>query len=84
MHSIVSYFIEANIYVVSLYFIYKVILQSSTNFKVGRPFLLSGILLSLLLPLLSFSEMVVASSQLDFSAVMAEIAISSDKTTLSY
>ncbi|MFT6948357.1 MAG: TonB family protein [Vicingaceae bacterium] len=84
MHSIVSYFIEVNIYLVSLYFIYKVILQSSTNFKVGRPFLLSGILLSLLLPLLSFSEIVVTSSQLDFSAVMAEIAISSDKTTLSY
>jgi TonB family protein len=55
MNNLLSYFIEANLYLVCFYLLYQILLVRDQHFRFNRGFLLGGILLSLVLPLLSFS-----------------------------
>lgn len=53
MNNLLTYFIEANLYLACFYLIYQILLVRDKHFRFNRAFLLSGILLSLGLPLLS-------------------------------
>lgn len=55
MNNFVNYFIEANLYLVCFYLLYQIILVRDKHFRFNRIFLLGGIFLSMMLPLLSFS-----------------------------
>ena len=62
MNNFLSYFIEANLYLVCFYLLYQILLVRDRNFRFNRAFLLGGIFLSLILPLLSFNVNQVATS----------------------
>ncbi len=53
MNSLLNYFIEANLYLISIYLMYELLLARDKHFQFNRAFVLSGIALSLLLPLVS-------------------------------
>ncbi|MCK5471430.1 MAG: hypothetical protein KAI99_23055, partial [Cyclobacteriaceae bacterium] len=55
MNSVLNYFIEANLYLVSFYLLYQLLLAKDKHFRFNRAFLLIGILLSITLPLLSIN-----------------------------
>lgn len=55
MNNLLSYFLEANLYLISFYLLYQTILANDKHFRFNRAFLLIGIFLSILLPMLSFS-----------------------------
>lgn len=55
MESLLPYFIQVNIYLISLYLIYVGFLRSVKNYKFSRPFLLIGIVSAFTLPFLEFS-----------------------------
>lgn len=54
MNNLLSYFIEANLYLACFYLLYQILLVKDQHFRFNRAFLLGGILLSLILPLLSY------------------------------
>jgi len=76
MESTVNYFIEANLYLASLYLIYKGFIQPARNYKIARPFLIVGIILSIGLPFLTLQTMNVSSTELNLSLALAEVSIS--------
>jgi TonB family protein len=53
MNNLLTYFIEANLYLVCFYLLYQILLVRDKHFRFNRAFLLLGILFSLSLPLLS-------------------------------
>ena len=53
MNNLLSYFIEANLYLACFYLLYQILLVRDKHFKFNRAFLLGGIMLSLGLPLLT-------------------------------
>ncbi len=55
MNSLLSYFIEANLYLVSFYLLYQLLLARDRHFRFNRAFLLGGVFLSMILPLMSFN-----------------------------
>jgi len=55
MNSILSNFLEANLYLISFYLLYQLLLAKNKHFRFNRAFLLLGILLSITLPFLSFN-----------------------------
>jgi len=55
MNNLLNYFIEANLYLISFYLIYQLLLASYKHFQFNRAFLLFGIMLSLVLPLVSIN-----------------------------
>jgi len=55
MNSLLNYFIEANLYLICFYLIYQLLLARAKHFRFNRAFLLSGISLSLVLPLISIN-----------------------------
>ncbi len=55
MNSLLNYFIEANLYLVCFYLLYQILLARDKHFRFNRIFLIGGILLSILLPMMSFS-----------------------------
>ncbi|MFT6167110.1 MAG: TonB family protein [Vicingaceae bacterium] len=83
MEFTIHYFIEANLYLVSLYFIYKGFIQPAKNYTIARPFLVFGILFSLGLPFIALQPMNVTYSELNLSAVLAEVSVSATETTTS-
>lgn len=50
------YFIQANLYLILLTICYRIIFRKLKHFRFGRPFLLLGIVLSLLLPLIEVQQ----------------------------
>ena len=54
MNSLLNYFIEANLYLICFYALYQIVLVRHKHFRFNRAFLLGGIILSLLLPMVSF------------------------------
>jgi len=80
MESTVNYFIESNLYLASLYLIYKGFIQPARNYKIARPFLIVGIMLSIGLPFLTLQTMNVSSAELNFSQALAEVSISNAAT----
>ena len=54
MNNLLSYFIEANLYLACIYLLYQLLLVRDKHFRFNRAFLLGGIMLSMSLPLLSF------------------------------
>jgi len=55
MNDLLSFFIEANLYLVCFYLLYQLLLSRDRHFRFNRAFLLGGILSSLVLPIISFS-----------------------------
>jgi hypothetical protein len=55
MNSLIHYIIEANLYLISFYLLYQLILVRDKHFRFNRAFLLGAILLSMSLPLLSIN-----------------------------
>ena len=80
MEFTIHYFIEANLYLVSLYFIYKGFIQPTKNYSIARPFLILGILFSIGLPFITLQPMNVTPSELNLSAMLAEVNITANET----
>ena len=80
MEFTINYFIEVNLYLISLYFIYKGFIQQARNYKISRPLLLIGVALSLILPFINFQFLHVTASNTGFSAVLNEINVSATAT----
>lgn len=55
MNNLLIYFLEINVYMVSFYLLYQLLLAKDKHFLFNRGFLLSGILLSIALPFLSIN-----------------------------
>lgn len=55
MNSLLNFFIEANLYLICFYLLYQILLAGDKHFRFNRAFLLGGITLSLLLPMLSIN-----------------------------
>ncbi|MCK5208174.1 MAG: hypothetical protein KAQ79_09140, partial [Cyclobacteriaceae bacterium] len=55
MNSLLNYFLEANLYLISFYLLYQLLLARDKHFRFNRAFLLVSILLSISLPLLSIN-----------------------------
>jgi TonB family protein len=55
MNNLLNYFIEANLYLICFYLIYQFLLSRDKHFRFNRAFLLTGILFSLVLPLVSIN-----------------------------
>ncbi len=55
MNDVLSFIIEANLYLICFYLLYQLLLSGDRHFRFNRAFLLSGILFSLVLPIISFS-----------------------------
>lgn len=55
MNNLLSYFLEANLYLISFYLLYQLLLAKAKNFRFNRAFILIGVILSISLPLLSFN-----------------------------
>ncbi len=55
MNNLLSYFLEANLYLISFYLLYQLLLAKDKHFRFNRAFILIGVILSLSLPLLSFN-----------------------------
>jgi len=55
MNNLLSYFIEANLYLACFYLLYQILLAKDKHFRFNRAFLLGGIFLSLGLPLLTIN-----------------------------
>jgi TonB family protein len=55
MNSLLNFFIEANLYLICFYLLYQILLAGDKHFWFNRAFLLGGITLSLLLPMLSIN-----------------------------
>ncbi len=53
MNNLLNYFIEANLYLICFYLIYQFLLSRDKHFRFSRAFLLTGIIASLVLPLVS-------------------------------
>ena len=81
MEATANYFIEANLYLVSLCLIYKGFIQPARNYKIARPFLIVGTVLSLGLPFLSLPTMNISSAELNLSHILTEVSISNSGTT---
>lgn len=81
MELTINYFIEANLYLVLLFLIYKGFVQPSKNYKIAQPFLIVGILLSIGLPLLTLQTMNISSGELNLSQVWAEVSVSGAAST---
>jgi len=81
MEFILNYFIEVNLYIVSLYLIYKGVIQPAKNYSIARPFLVLGILFSLGLPFITLQPMNLTAGELNLSAVLAEVTVSAAEKT---
>ena len=55
MNNLLNFFIEANLYLICFYLLYQILLAGDKHFRFNRAFLLGGITLSLLLPMLSIT-----------------------------
>lgn len=55
MNNLLSYFLEANLYLISFYLLYQLLLAKAKHFRFNRAFILIGVILSISLPLLSFN-----------------------------
>ncbi len=55
MNNALNYFIEANLYLVVFYLLYQILLARDKNFRFNRVFILSGVFLSIALPLFTFN-----------------------------
>lgn len=55
MNNLLNFFIEANLYLICFYLLYQLLLAGDKHFRFNRAFLLGGITLSLLLPMLSIN-----------------------------
>jgi len=78
MNSLLSYFIEANLYLACFYLLYQLLLVRDKHFRFNRAFLLGGILLSLGLPLLSIE--LSSTNTLEGYIVLPAITISEVQT----
>lgn len=55
MNNLLNFFIESNLYLICFYLLYQLLLAGDKHFRFNRAFLLGGITLSLLLPMLSIN-----------------------------
>lgn len=55
MNNALNYFIEANLYLIVFYLLYQILLARDKNFRFNRVFILSGVFLSIALPLFTFN-----------------------------
>lgn len=55
MSNLLSYFLEANLYLISFFLLYQLLLAKDKHFRFNRAFILIGVILSVSLPLLSFN-----------------------------
>ncbi len=53
MNDLLNYFLEANLYLISIYIMYELLLVRDKHFQFNRAFVLLGVLLSLVLPSIS-------------------------------
>jgi hypothetical protein len=82
MNSLLNYFIEANLYLICFYALYQIVLVRHKHFRFNRAFLLGGIILSLLLPMVSFqlAGMQNSSSGLEGYIILPAVTITSAQT----
>lgn len=82
MNSILSYFLEANLYLICFYLLYQLLLAKDKHFRFNRAFLLLGVLLSIALPFLSFNLQtdILAEKTLEGYIILPAITISNAQT----
>ena len=80
MNSLLTYFIEANLYLVSFYLMYHLLLAKNKHFRFNRVFLLMGILFSISLPLLSIHIQPGRSATFEGYIILPAITISNAQT----
>ena len=78
MNNLLSYFIEANLYLASFYLVYQILLVRDKHFRFNRAFLLGVILLSMGLPLLTIE--VAAPSTLQGYIILPAVTITEVQT----
>ncbi len=80
MEFTINYFIEVNLFLISLYLIYKGFIQPARNYKISRPLLLIGVALSLMLPFFDFQILNVTESNLSLPSVLDEVSVSASNS----
>jgi TonB family protein len=82
MNNLLSYFLEANLYLISFYLLYQLLLAKGKHFRFNRTFLLMGVLLSITLPLISFNMKVdvLADKSLEGYIILPALTISNVQT----